>query len=582
MNRISENTICQNCRKDFTIESDDFGFYEKIKVSPPTWCLECRAMRRLMWRNERSLYHNTCVFSGKKVVSMFSPETKLTVYDRDIWWSDKWDPLAYGAQYDFSKPFFQQYKELLQRIPLPNVGSVNCIKSEYGNHNTDCKNCYLTYATYGSENVSYSQAAVNVKDSFDLSTVMKSEQCYEDILCSGLYKTHFSYDSDDCINSQFLISCLNLQNCLGCINLRHKNYCIFNEQYSKEDYEREIKKYDLGSYKALTLFKEKYNEFIKDKFRRFAFVYKCVNVTGDNIMNSKNSKMIFNIFGEVEDSKYVTHAMNVKNCYDGYGLGLRSELLYECVDAGIDAGRQRFGIITHSCLDTHYTYLCFSSKNLFGCIGIRKGEYCILNKKYTKEEYNKLLPKVIEHMNTMPYVDATGRTYKYGEFFPSELSPFYYNETIAEEYYPITRELAQKYNFKWKEKEEKNYKIEIKAADLPDHIKDTDDSIVGKVIECLHHAECSEQCTEGFKIAEEELQFYRRMNLALPRLCPNCRHFQRLKIRNPLKLWHRVCMCDKENHPNHKGKCEAEFETSYAPERPEIIYCEKCYQAEVY
>ncbi|OGJ07120.1 hypothetical protein A3I95_02035, partial [Candidatus Nomurabacteria bacterium RIFCSPLOWO2_02_FULL_44_12] len=94
--------VCQNCKGNFTIEPEDFGFYEKIKVPPPTFCPECRAMRRLVWRNERALYHNICAFSGKKVVSMFSPDSGFTIYDRDIWWSDKWDPTAYGKDYDFS------------------------------------------------------------------------------------------------------------------------------------------------------------------------------------------------------------------------------------------------------------------------------------------------------------------------------------------------------------------------------------------------------------------------------------------------------------------------------------------------
>ena len=53
-----------------------------------------------------------------------------------------------------------------------------------------------------------------------------------------------------------------------------------------------------------------------------------------------------------------------------------------------------------------------------------------------------------------------------------------------------------------------------------------------------------------------------------------------LEMRNPMKLWHRTCMCDK-NHLNHTGKCTNEFETSYSPDRPEIIYCEQCYQQEV-
>ncbi len=576
-----ETKNCQNCKKNFVIESEDFNFYEKIKVPAPTWCPECRAMRRLIWRNERSLYHNTCAFSGKNLISMFSPETKLVMYDHDIWWSDKWDPLTYGQDYDFSRPFFEQYKELLQRVPLMNLGNINCLQGEYGNHNTDCKKFYLAYACYGSENISYSQGTVGVKDSIDLYTVMKSEKCYENVTCTGLYQTHFSYDSDDSIDSAFLTCCINLQNCLGCINLRHKSYCIFNKQYSKADYENERAKYDFGSYQALENFKEKYNDFIKTEPRRFASILKSTNVTGDNIINSKNSKNIFDVYGDVEDSKYVAHVMDLKDSYDLYGGGIAS-LLYEGVDEGVDAFKQFFGLLTHSCLETNYTYMCYGSEYLFGCIGLRNQNHCILNKKYSKEEYEKLMPKMIEHMNTVPYVDSLGRIYRYGEFFPTDLSPFAYNETIAGEYYTLNKKEAKGYGFKWKEKEERDYKIEIKTENLPDHIKEVDESIIGKIIGCLHKGECEEQCTEAFKILDSEFQFYKKNNFALPRLCPNCRHFQRLKKRNPIKLWHRSCMCEKQGHFHGQEKCEVQFETSYAPDRPEIIYCEKCYQQEVY
>ncbi|MFA5827608.1 MAG: hypothetical protein WC839_03905, partial [Candidatus Paceibacterota bacterium] len=209
----------------------------------------------------------------------------------------------------------------------------------------------------------------------------------------------------------------------------------------------------------------------------------------------------------------------------------------------------------------------------FACIGLRSKQYCILNKQYTKKQYEELVPKIIKHMNDMPYIDSKGRIYKYGEFFPSELSPFCYNETIAQEYFPLTKEQALDQGYKWKDKEERNYQIDIKNKDIPDNIKDITDDILGKIIECGHKGGCNQQCTEAFKIIPEELQFYQRMNLPLPRLCPNCRHYERLAQRNPLKLWHRSCM---------KEGCTNEFETSYAPERPEIIYCEKCYQQEVY
>ena len=113
-----------------------------------------------------------------------------------------------------------------------------------------------------------------------------------------------------------------------------------------------------------------------------------------------------------------------------------------------------------------------------------------------------------------------------------------------------------------------------------------------KIIECEHSGKCKDQCTEAFKIIPEEFKFYKRMNLPLPRLCPNCRHYQRLKLRNPLKLWRTKCQCGgaaSENglykntakHSHGDGHCANEFKTTYAPDRPEIIYCEQCYQQEL-
>ena len=211
------------------------------------------------------------------------------------------------------------------------------------------------------------------------------------------------------------------------------------------------------------------------------------------------------------------------------------------------------------------------------------------------------MPKVVAHMNEMPYTDAQGRTYGYGEFFPPKLSPFAYNETVAHEYFPLTKEESLRRGFGWGDAEEKKITSDIVSSDLPDRVDDANDSLVGKIIECAHRGACAEQCSGGFKIVRAEMDFYKRVGLPLPRLCPNCRHYERLKQRNPLKLWHRACMChgshsqpttnNTENpdyryqntatHSHGAEPCPTEFETSYAPERPEIVYCETCYQQEV-
>ncbi len=567
----SETKQCQNCKQSFVIEPDDFTFYEKIKVPPPTFCPECRMIRRMNFRNERSLYHRKCDATGKDIITMFAPEQPLVVYDHTYWWSDKWDQLASGRDYDFTKPFFTQFEELFQKAPLPNLANSNVINSDYSNHNADSKNCYLVYASYKNEDLAYCAGAVNSKNSLDVYKVMNVVDSYDDVLCGDMNRVFFSYDSDESVSSAFLHACKNMIDCLGCINLRNKSYHIFNKPYSKEEYAKERAKYDFGSFKALTEFKEKFKEFIRQYPRRHGFIFKSINSTGDNILNCKNVHMAFDAFGDIEDSKYLVHvAYKTRDVYDAYGAGDNISNSYEVVDTGLDATRNFFTVFTHTCQNVYYTYACHNSKDLFGCVGLRNQQYCILNKQYIKEEYEALVPKIIEHMNNMPYVDGKERAYKYGEFFPAEISPFAYNETIAQEYFPLTKEQIKELGYQWKEPETRNYTIDIKSEDLSDHIKDVEDSIIGKVIECGHAVNCNEQCSTAFKIVPQELQFYKKMNLALPRICPNCRHYGRLRQRNPLKLWHRNC-----------AKCSKEIQTSYAPDRSEIIYCESCYQQEV-
>ena len=588
----SQNVVCQNCKASFAIEPEDFNFYEKIKVPPPSFCPECRLVRRITWRNERSLFKRPCAKTGKQIITMFHPDTNVVVYDHDVWWSDLWEPTDYGQEYDFSRPFFEQFQELLHKTPLANLGNVNCVGSPYGNHNLDCKYCYLLYASYDNERTHYSSGAVGLKDCLDIYVVEKSELSYWDMLCAGLYKTHFSYDTDESIDSFFLKHCKNLQDCIGCVNLRNKSHCILNIQYTKEEYETKKEELDFGSYKKLCEFLNLYNKFTPNFPNKYANIIKSTRCTGDNIMNSKNSKRCFDVYGDTEDSKYAIHCIDLKDSYDMYGGGIAS-LMYESVDAGVQSSKQLFSIFTHSCLETHYTYMCFNSKNIFGCVGLRSKQYCILNKQYSKEEYFELVPKIIEQMNALPYKDKKGIVYKYGEFFPSELSPFAYNETIAQEYFPKTKEEIIKKGYNYRDLSEKDYQATVLSKDLPDHIKDVPEGILNEIIACPNNGNEKTQCTKAYRIIKAELEFLKNNNIALPRFCPNCRHYQRLKQRNPFHLWQGKCQCTGTSSQNKKYKntvehshgdnpCPNEFETSYAPDRSEIVYCEKCYQQEVY
>lgn len=579
----SETRICQNCKGEFTIEPDDFSFYEKIKVPPPTFCPECRTVRRLCWRNEMSLFKRKCDAPGhdEMLISFLSPEEKLTVYDSNSWWGDGWDPLSYGREYDFSKSFFEQWRDLRNAIPLQCLSNIKATNSDYCNVAEGSKDSYMCSATWRIETSLYSNRISETKDCSDLYVVHCSELCYEDLFCMDCYHTLYSFNCKSCVDSYFLYDCIGCTDCFGCTNLRNKSHWMWNEPLSKEEYDKRLSSIDLTDYKVISDLKEKFKKLHLQTLYRFANQIKVVNSTGDNLNGTKNCHSCFDTRDEVEDCKNIHWALRVKDVYDsGPGIG-EGEMLYEVFDTGIGNFRNLFTSVVYSSNDIEYSFNCHGCSHLFGCIGVRNKNYCILNKQYSKEEYQKLVLRIKEQMNEIPYIDKKGIVYKYGEFFPAELSTFCYNETQAQDYFPISKEYALEMGYRWRDRQINEYVTTIESKNLPDKLNDVTDSITEEIIGCENKDKNSNYCRGAYKITVDELNLYRKLGVPLPRLCFLCRHENRLKKRNPLKLWHRQCMCEKENH-EHAGKCEVEFETSYAPERPEIVYCEKCYQKEVY
>jgi hypothetical protein len=578
----SQTKNCQNCKKDFTIEPEDFLFYEKIKVPPPTFCFDCRSQRRMMFRNERVLHkrkNDAPLKDGEVMISIYRPDSPVTVYDDRTWWGDSWDPFDYGQGYDFSKTFFEQFKHLYRKVPLIGLSVTNNSNCTYCNVSEGDKGSHMLSGSEHNEDTIYGNRVVENKQSGDLYVAFQNELCYELINCTKCYRTLYSMNSQECVNSYFLFNSKNCNDCLGCVNLRNGSYCIFNQQYTKEEYEIEKKKYSLDTRSGLESFKEKFQEFYKNQFFKYANNIKSDGSTGDNLNGVTRSSNTFD-FQEAEDLKNCFWGLRTKDSYDaGPGIGMGSELLYDVLDILTDQN-VFFSNLVYNSFDVRYSINCHTSSHLFGCYGLRSKQYCILNKQYTKEEYEELIPKIISHMNEMPYIDSKGRIFKYGEFFPYDVSPFAYNETIAQEYFPLKKENATKNGFSWFDGEERNYKITILNENIPQSIEYVSDSILDEIIECKSKGDIVKQCTQAFRLTNQELQLYKKLGVPIPTFCYNCRHYNRLQQRNPMKLWNRKCDCSLKTH-NHAEFCENTFETSYAPDQPEIIYCESCYQKEV-
>jgi len=556
----AQNKICQNCKCDFTIEADDFGFYKKMDVLPPNLCSTCRSQLRLSFRNERCFYKRPCDNCKKEIISTFSPNKTYPSWCPLCWWSDDLNSKKYGIDCDTRKPFFEQLNELWEKVPKPALVSTRDIGCRHLNLTADNKNCYMIIESSNNENCVNCYWIQLSKELISCSFTQRVELSYEVDDCYDCSDLHFSKGCYSCLESKFLIDCRGCTDCLGCINLRQQKYCIFNEIYSKEKYKEKIKSFRLDTHSGIEIFNKKFQDFIKNKPRKFAELFNTVNSTGNYMTNVKNSRHCFHSY-DAEDNAYSVHVWRgAKDCVDCSTAGRNAELIYNSLNAGLEISNVICSSMCWGSQFMEYCINCPNSNNCFGCISLIKSSYCIFNKQYSKEEYKKLRAEIIIKMKQEGI---------YGDFFPKNMSAFGYNESSAMDEFPLTREEALIQGFKWEDTERGTYgKETIIWKNFPDSILDLpkDFNVNKEVFVCT-------ECSKNYRIIIDELSFYRRMEIPIPRNCPECRHLKRIKDRGPNKLWHRKCM--------NEG-CTNEFETSCAPERPEIIYCESCYNKEVY
>ncbi len=556
MKTENENRICQNCKKEFVIEPDDFSFYEKMKVPAPEKCPQCRNQLRMLFRNFKTLYKRPSSKTGKMIVSMYSPDVPFPVYDIEEWWADDWDASSCAIDLDLSFPFIKQIGELANKVPrfaIMNTKSTNC---EYSNITFKSNNCYLIFGCVEDENCDYGHIVWNSTDCVDNLYVYKCELCYECIDCLGSNRLLYSQECEACVDSIGLYDCRGCTNCIGCVGLRQQSYNIFNQPVTKEEYKKFLQEYPINKKENIEYIFNKREEMRKQKSARSVFGSHNNNVSGDHVYNAHNVHQSFDIKGG-ENSKYCFTSGKVVESYD---ISFNPNIEYSYQSLASLSSSNLVGVhLVNDSSHAYYSETCFNCKNLFGCFGLRNKQYCILNKQYTKEEYERLVPKIIENMK---------KSGDWGNFFPAWMSPFGYNESIVNEYMPLKKEEALALGFKWKDNiPSTTGKENCVYNELPNNAEEyNDEKLLPLILKC-------ESCAKNYRFISREIAFYKRMKLALPSKCFNCRHAERMNKRNPRNLWEVNC-----------AKCGTETLTSYKPEDQKIykIYCEKCYQQEVY
>lgn len=536
---------CRVSGQPFTVTETDQAFYEKIGVPLPTLCPNERLKRRLAFRNERTLYRRNCDLCEVDIMSMFDANVPFPVYCVKCFWSDKWDPKTYAQDFDFSRPFFDQFQDLLMRVPKAATLQLNNENSEYNALIAFSRNAYMSPGSYQVEDCYYVRKSRLCKDCVNSNSIDNCELVGESTNCTKCYNSHHLINCRNCHDSKFLNDCAGCKDCFMCSGLRNKQFYFKNQKYSEEDYKKILENYARQTVEQLT---DEFKQFKNSLPQRAQIQMNSENCSGDYIYNSQNAQECFDCF-ELEDCKYMFECTDVKDSMDLSMHDKEIELCYELSSGGEKNYNLKFSYCSCASPNSEYLYSCFYLADSFGCDGFHsRVQNCILNKQYEEEEYALLKARIIKHMKS---------SNEYGEFFPASMSLSAYNESAANILMPLTKQEALASGYKWKDVEPKQYASP--TASVPEMIQDTQESIIKELLAC-------KTCGKNYKIIPQELKLYKKIGIPASKRCADCRQKELDAWKNPRHLWESVC-----------SQCHASIQTTYDPKSSHIIYCEKCY-----
>jgi len=550
MNTKTEiSKICVDCKKEFVIDLGDLILYKKIGLKIPEQCFFCRFKQYSAFWVFGKFRKGISDLSGENLITVLPNNARYPIYKSHEWWGDGWDPMNFGQDYDSSRFFFDQLKELQEKIPRPHQTGENSTGCDWCDDVWDSKNCYLSRSLSKCENLNYSYRIVESKDSSDLVFCFNLQNSYDCLACHNSFNLNFSENSKDCIDSNFLFDCRNCQNCFMSYNLRNKQYCIRNKQYDKEEYEREFKNIKLDSYKNVQILKDEIKNMVKNEaVHRENFNLKTTNSVGNYLTNCDKCVNCFT-WEHSQNCRNLVRGIDTKDCIDQLGTWhVEVSGANSCAYGGYQLKNSSWSNARYS----EYLDLCDDVEYCFGCVGLRKKKYCIFNKQYSKEEYEKLQNKIIKDM------ESRG---EYGKFLPYSMGLSGYNLSNGFIYFPdTTKDEIIKKNGYWSE-EDMSSTDGISSLELPDSISDTKSDISSQALICP-------ESKYRFNISQAEYEFHKNKNFALPRLHFDLRMIKKTNKIRVLRSYLYKCIY-----------CKNDIMAYYPPEWGyKKIACEECYK----
>ena len=501
--------ICPLSGEAFEISDEEAAFLKKMNLQLPLYSPRVRSAMRLALRNERNLYMRKCDFSGERIFSIYHENQPFPVYKYEYWISDDWTPPS--LDYDPGKDFFEQYDKLQKMTPHVSLFAPYNENCDYVNAAEKNKNCYMHILSDRCEDCYYTHGIFACKDCIDCAYIFDSELCYECTDGRKLYRCIMCFLCDNSSNLAFCFDMRGCSDCFFCHGLRNQKYCIFNKQYSKEEYEKKMAEMKLSSYAQFEALRKKFIDEIVAG-RSYARMINVEHSDGNFLQNCKNCHQCFDV-ENAEDCYYFRIGANgVKDIYDCHAIVDGTELMYNCVSS-TESYNCHNVIGAWTTKNSFYSQFLQGCEDCIGCVSLRRRKNCILNKEYPKEEYEKIKADIIAKLGEY-----------YGSPPPFSMAPFSYQDSTFKDYESMTKDEVEKIGWVYGEQAE----LPVGDYRSGDEIPDDSRSLTSNELKEAYMCPVS---GKPFKIIPQEIKLLKKIGVPLPRKHHEVRFQDRVNFR---------------------------------------------------
>ncbi len=458
---------CALTGEKWMMTEEEIGWYKKFNVPPSTVAPINRIKITTLFGTGFGWWWNKHAVSGKPLLSYVHPANGIKVLpDPEFFETDN---TSKAVEYQSSASFFDQIRALQLEVPFTAWRSMTVPVNSIALLSQGDENSYFVTACK-SKNSFYAYSVDDMENSAEVFESKFIVNSYNVLNSQRIHNGKFVRQSYDCINCSFIFDCRNCENVFGGSNLRNRKYVWFNEQLTKEEWEKRRAEIDLGSRTILEEQIAKFQELIGHKaIWPENFNEQTEGCIGEYLNKCRDCKYLLAGHGSANNyygAVFIDNSEN--NAFVGGAIGSFDN--FYC-HAPLKSRGCKYVHSTYESQNMEYCMQCYNCENCFGCVGLIRKKFCIFNKQYGETEYWR---RVDELKCTM--LDRG----EYGEFFPAKFSPSYWAVSVGL-LYQIEEAEATKLGALMLDPESAGALGELPAGavmrsseELPDNIMETD------------------------------------------------------------------------------------------------------------